>query len=656
MAEVVQYHLEQMVPELEDLERKGLFDKQDLRLLVKRRTKFEYALKRRRVAISDFLRYIEYEMNVNALRKERKTRMKIKGKTTVSDYSIDQRIISIFERALVRHSQDKTLWFQFIAFVKNLGNSSDNSGYSRMLSKIHARAITSHPFDPKMWIVAADNEFRDNGNGGAARKLLQRALRVNPKSKELWIEYFRLEFLLVEKIKVRRRVLGIDEQTEANDEGAEDDGFINLPELDEEKKASASVFDEIEEQIEAKVLSSEMQKQQELTDEQRAAMATKANPYLQGAIARIVCDQAIAAIPNDLEFRKELATIAGQFDGMEQQRDHVLQTISRDFANDPTAISYLCTAHLSGISMESPDLVDALRMAVAKFQAGAVDTPEMWMLYIQFLIHWHSLCTGVSDLSSLATYFSVLLKRAYSAVCEDKEGRLNSEVALLLLGNIDDDGEKLSWLEDVTARFPTSDELWLHRMDVLTKAHSDPKQKKGIERIFESQALVACAGSQALWFLWLDWIEKENRDGFASDMDVQKKYLRAFMQTAKLTSESSGLKELLQIRFVNWAHRTGGLEAMRAAYNTVSRQAFPTLGFYKRCIELESDTKQLTMLHEFASRVSEADMEPWLAYLEFLTKQRRLEDAASVFWRASKALASDEDRTAFESKYQALLH
>ncbi|KAJ1885394.1 hypothetical protein LPJ81_006918 [Coemansia sp. IMI 209127] len=72
-------------------------------------------------------------------------------------------------------------------------------------------------------------------------------------------------------------------------------------------------------------------------------------------------------------------------------------------------------------------------------------------------------------------------------------------------------------------------------------------------------------------------------------------------------------------------------------------------------MELEPDAKHLTMLHEFASRVSESDMEPWLAYLAFLAKQRRLEDAASVFWRASKALASDEDRTAFESKYQGLL-
>ncbi|KAJ2086798.1 U3 snoRNP protein [Coemansia sp. RSA 1813] len=646
-----------MVPELEDLERKGLFDKQDLRSLVKKRTKFEYALKRRRVAISDFLRYIEYEMNVNALRKERKKRLKIKGKTTVSDYSIDQRIISLFERALIRHSQDKSLWLQFIAFVKSLGHS-DSNGYSRLLSKIHARAITSHPYDPQMWIVAADNQFRDNGNGGAARRLMQRALRVNPKSKELWAEYFRLELLLVEKIKSRRRVLGIDGHSENNDE-EDDSGFINLPELDEEKKADASLSDEIEEHIEAKALSSEAQNRQELTDEQRAAMAAKVNPYLQGAIARIVYDQAIAAIPSDLEFRKELAAIAGQFPEMEQQRDYVLQTISRDFASDPTAIAYLCTAHLSGISLESPDLVDALRTAVAKFQAAiadVADVPKMWVLYTRFLNHWHEVCADVSDLSGLASYFSVLLKRVYSAVCEDKDKRLNSEIALLLLNNIDD-GSKLGWLEDTTARFPTSHELWVHRMDVLTKKSDDVEQnKKSIERIFETQALVACADSQDLWIVWLDWIEQRNKDGAASDMDVQKKYLSAFVQTAKLTSESSGLKENLQIRFVDWAQRTKGLEAMRTAYNTVTRQAFPTLGFYKRCMELESDAKHLVMLHEFACRVNESDMEPWLAYLEFLVKQRRLEDAASVFWRASKALASDEDRTIFDSKYQALLY
>lgn len=96
MAETVQFYLEQMVPELEDFEQKGLFTKvpfryfydskrfaywpgrqeqAEIKAIVKKRTNFEYALKRRIAKKIDFLRYIEYEMNLEALRKKRKARL-----------------------------------------------------------------------------------------------------------------------------------------------------------------------------------------------------------------------------------------------------------------------------------------------------------------------------------------------------------------------------------------------------------------------------------------------------------------------------------------------------------------------------------------------------------------------------------------------------
>ncbi|KAJ2011807.1 U3 snoRNP protein, partial [Coemansia sp. S610] len=234
MAEVVQYHLEQMVGELEDLERCKLFTKPELKSIVKKRTKFEYGLRRRRVASADFLRYIEYEINVDALRrkrKHRKTRKSQPAKRTLSDYSIGRRIVSIFERALTRHPNDVALWLQYIAFVKSSDHSEDGEASSRALSKIYAAAITKHPYEARLWIMAAEHELDASSNGGAARLLLQRALRVNPKDRALWIEYFRLELLLVEKIKARRRVLGIDN----TEEEEEDTGLIALPALDEEK-------------------------------------------------------------------------------------------------------------------------------------------------------------------------------------------------------------------------------------------------------------------------------------------------------------------------------------------------------------------------------------------------------------------------------------
>ena len=51
------YFLERMVPELEQLEEKGFFDKAEITELVKRRENFEYALKRRTPAKADYLRY-----------------------------------------------------------------------------------------------------------------------------------------------------------------------------------------------------------------------------------------------------------------------------------------------------------------------------------------------------------------------------------------------------------------------------------------------------------------------------------------------------------------------------------------------------------------------------------------------------------------------
>ena len=51
--------LEDMIPELEDLEEKGYFSKAEIREIVKRREHFEYQLKRKNVLKADFLRYTQ---------------------------------------------------------------------------------------------------------------------------------------------------------------------------------------------------------------------------------------------------------------------------------------------------------------------------------------------------------------------------------------------------------------------------------------------------------------------------------------------------------------------------------------------------------------------------------------------------------------------
>ena len=56
MADNVRSVLEEMIPELEDFEERGYFSKAEIRQIVKKRTNFEYLLKRRATVKADYLR------------------------------------------------------------------------------------------------------------------------------------------------------------------------------------------------------------------------------------------------------------------------------------------------------------------------------------------------------------------------------------------------------------------------------------------------------------------------------------------------------------------------------------------------------------------------------------------------------------------------
>ena len=52
------YHMEEMVPELEDLEKRGFFSAAELKQIAAKRTNFEYLLKRRAPLKADYLRCV----------------------------------------------------------------------------------------------------------------------------------------------------------------------------------------------------------------------------------------------------------------------------------------------------------------------------------------------------------------------------------------------------------------------------------------------------------------------------------------------------------------------------------------------------------------------------------------------------------------------
>lgn len=115
MAESVDLELDKMVGEFTDFSARNLFNPIEIQSIVKKRRDFEYALQKRIVEKSDFLRYIQYEMSLDSLRSKRKTRL-CKEQHGIADSSIKKRIKSLFERATTKFKGDVNLWTEYLAF------------------------------------------------------------------------------------------------------------------------------------------------------------------------------------------------------------------------------------------------------------------------------------------------------------------------------------------------------------------------------------------------------------------------------------------------------------------------------------------------------------------------------------------------------------
>lgn len=70
-------------------------------------------------------------------------------------------------------------------------------------------ALQLHPSVPALYILAASHEL-EHLAPSAARALLQRGIRLNPESTEMWREYVNMELGFVESLRRRWSVLGIE--------------------------------------------------------------------------------------------------------------------------------------------------------------------------------------------------------------------------------------------------------------------------------------------------------------------------------------------------------------------------------------------------------------------------------------------------------------
>uniref|UniRef100_A0AAQ5YNB5 UTP6 small subunit processome component n=1 Tax=Amphiprion ocellaris TaxID=80972 RepID=A0AAQ5YNB5_AMPOC len=200
MAEIVQQRIEDRIPELEQLERVGLFTKKEVKSIIKRVTALEYKLTRLIVNKEDFIAYIQYEINVLELIKKRRAHIHYQFKREEIEYPIIHRINSTFRRATNKWKDDVQLWLSHVAFCKKWATKGQ-------ISKVFSSMLAIHPDKPALWIMAAKSELEDRNSSESARHLFLRSLRFHPNNQKVYQEYFRMELLHSEKLRKQQKDL-----------------------------------------------------------------------------------------------------------------------------------------------------------------------------------------------------------------------------------------------------------------------------------------------------------------------------------------------------------------------------------------------------------------------------------------------------------------
>lgn len=107
---------------------------------------------------------------------------------------------------------------------------------TKKFKTILTSAIRLHPTKSELWLYAARWALEAESDMNGARSYMQRGTRFCTRSKELWIEYAKLEMIYLAKIALRRKILGLDndrsiEAAEAMEEDTEDPGFANSADM-----------------------------------------------------------------------------------------------------------------------------------------------------------------------------------------------------------------------------------------------------------------------------------------------------------------------------------------------------------------------------------------------------------------------------------------
>lgn len=571
--------LDSMVAPLRDLLERNIFSESEIKVIVARRRDSEYLIRRRAVRKADFLRYLQAEMDLETLRALRTKRImgKENSKATKNqhDLHICQHIHFTFTRALRKFKSDLSLHLQYAEFCKSTKSFTK-------LGRIYAEALQLHPRNVGLWIEAASHEFFQQGSVANARILLQRALRVNNStSQDLWLQYFGLEFHYIQKLKGRREILQLQEQ------------------------------------------------QQEQGD----------TTCLPPTIPTVVYNNAIKAIPDNVTFRLQFLDMCHMFPDTQGMEAHVVETIARDFADNPQAwiaraafaakknedkskqVGFMANGSDDDKDDEEPTSKrqrtenDASPvLTVLEEATKAVPTAEMYVLSIHFLQRYmeqmQHVDTNVNESEVCNEFIHHLLRDAKETLATVSTELVLEEAHVLVHEG------KLNDAIEILQQFCTSQKdvveasVWLQWAKLCADVNSSLPSASSVLRLALEQTPLH-SKEQMIILLELFGILLMEKAETDSKRDDKLELMQLFERMLLLSGGNDtdpfepvfGVNSVAVacLQYLHYSMSTGGIESARRVYEQVlyrsnyTGKTFSQLGvmkeFFDECIRLEKATK-----------------------------------------------------------------
>ncbi|XP_043239543.1 U3 small nucleolar RNA-associated protein 6 homolog [Amphibalanus amphitrite] len=614
MAEFVQKRLEELLPELEQLERVQLFTKPEVRAVIKKRKEFEYRLQRKRKSLDDYTRYIEYEKNVLQLIWKRRERLGYKHKQADIDHKIVTRICQLYRIATIRFSDNVQLFLSHVDFCRQMKQLAQGS-------RVFQRLLRTHAHRADVWEAAARYEMEDNNSPETARRLYLRALRLHPESAALWTAHFRMELQYVDVLRQRQSLLGVSEKGAAGEgedgEGADSDG------QDSGGEDGGSGEEEEEDSDEPK-------------RKRRRRSRPGSDPVLQGAVAMVVARQAIARLQEadpKADPCRLLAALLAQcrpFEfaaGLEAQ----LRAELRDcFPEHALTYDTLAREALSG--GRAPGRLRArLEACCAVYEEGLSAAPaaDLYPLYVSSLVEAARAAARHRHL--VLPRLEAVLERALEAGAATEGALLQAAALYAELGLTE---RAAAALRAGTERFGASVPLWDQLIQVLAAAGDGD----GVCAAFEAAAVAvpdSAAGCGALWLRVLQWAAAHRTT-----------YVERVFGAAAV--RSAAVLRPLKAAYLRWLAEQHGLEAARRMFSEHQLRPPVDADLFAAMAELEErqrpvDVARLRDVYRTACRhVGDDRLDLWMAYVRFERERGSPELAAGVYRQAVASLRPEQ--------------